>query len=139
MDTWVWDCCPAQSAVLACSVSLPPGESVPPEECFKISELPAFLRTSRGDPIPNTAHLVAGGAPTATTQEALKPLDNVAAGISERRSAFTPVDPSKPALVTPGLFGNPQLGQAVASSTPVPRALAFTTTTEKKPRDKGGE
>ena len=128
METWVWDCCPA----------LPAGESVPAEECFKLSELPAFLKTSH-DSIPNTAHLVPGGAPPTTTQEALKPLENVAAGISERRSAFTLVDPPKPALVTPGLFGPAQLGQAVASSTPVPRALAFTKTSEKKPRDGGGE
>ena len=44
----------------------------------------------------------------------------------KKPSAFTPVDTNRVGYVTPDLFAEPGVGKAVASSTPLPRALAFT-------------
>ena len=46
--------------------------------------------------------------------------------ITKKPSAFTPVDTNRVSYVTPDLFAEPGVGKAIASSTPVPRALAFT-------------
>ena len=46
--------------------------------------------------------------------------------VGKKPSAFTPVDTNRVSYVTPELFAEPAVGKAIASSTPVPRALAFT-------------
>lgn len=50
--------------------------------------------------------------------------------IGKKPSAFTPVDTNRVSYVTPDLFAEPAVGKAIASSTPVPRALAFTRSCE---------
>ena len=45
---------------------------------------------------------------------------------TKKPSAFTPVDTNRASYVTPDLFAEPVVGKAIASSTPVPRALTFT-------------
>ena len=117
---------PLHSLTLPCTPSLPPlhslppsslpsahcvGEDVSPASSFEVSSYPQFLSTVNNEyqvativdvpPKPSQPTFVPGVMPTATSS-------------------------SKKVASTPDLYGNPLVGKAMASSTPVPRSLAFT-------------
>lgn len=84
------------------------GEGVSPENCFEVSSYPQFLCTM------NSEHQAAPPPPK-PSQPAVATLPLPSAPLSSKKVASTP-----------DTYGNPLVGKAMASSTPVPRSLAFT-------------
>ena len=133
-----------------CGVSpLLTGEVVSPEECFTVTEYPPFLPPLSDDlpPHPSTSSHPHPLTTTTTTTDTQQPSENNVPSTTEDRqifsgkkpSAFTPVDTNRVSYVTPDLFGDaPAVGKAVASSTPVPRALAFTRVCDSGTGEGGG-
>ncbi|CAI8035891.1 Cell division cycle protein 27 homolog [Geodia barretti] len=122
------------------------GEAVSPEECFTLNEYPPFLPPllSAEECPPHPPHPSSSSLPHSssssslpTTTAELRPSENCVPHTPDDRlslagkkpSAFTPVDTNRVGYVTPDLFAEPGVGKAVASSTPLPRALAFTRVT----------
>ena len=112
------------------------GEAVSPEDCFSVSEYPSFLppltgccRNHSAVPHSHSSHPNLPDVATETQRsENCIPLveEKQAPPTGKKPSAFTPVDTNRVSYVTPDLFAEPAVGKAIASSTPVPRALAFT-------------
>lgn len=110
------------------------GEEVGPEECFKVTEYPTFLasRSSVAQsvampslssecvrPKPECAQPQASVSTPFSPMETKK--DNFSTKIGSRdghSSAFKPVQRSKPVFMTPDIFQDPPVGNAMASSTP---------------------
>ena len=120
------------------------GESVSPDECFTVSEYPPFLPPLTEEcahpsrPPPSHPHIPPTTTSTSLTTTTCSSVDthrseNSVPLVEEKQSllikkprSFAPVDTNRASYVTPDLFAEPAVGKAIASSTPVPRALAFT-------------
>lgn len=119
------------------------GEEVNPEDCFKVSEYPRFLRAhpfatppvvggaftnsggstphQRTDPSSNTTHRA-----NATTKKIKPDVANPVCAESAppcpdsplALSAFEPVVKKKPVYMTPDIYHDRSVGSAIASSTP---------------------
>ncbi|KAL5489547.1 hypothetical protein EMCRGX_G018652 [Ephydatia muelleri] len=87
------------------------GEDTSPESCFDVSSYPQFLCTMSNEYQVATVPDI----PPKSSQPTF-----VAGAMATTMSS------SKKVASTPDLYGNPLVGKAMASSTPVPRSLAFT-------------
>ena len=106
------------------------GES-PSEQCFTVSTYPQFLKFISQPAIISTTDLSSTGAANVVENNASHTQRKDIH--SKQHSAFTPIDANRVTFITPDLFGNPPLGKAVASSTPVQRSLPFTVKPDSKP------
>lgn len=118
------------------------GETVSPEECFTVSEYPPFLPSltecchnptqphppPSHPPVPVTTATSTAEIETQRSENCVPMVEEKQAPLTKKPSAFTPVDTNRASYVTPDLFVEPGVGKAIASSTPAPRALAFTRT-----------
>lgn len=123
-----------------CIILYTTGEAVSPEECFTVSEYPPFLPTLTEEyshsshppashphiPSTTTSTSLTTAVETQRSENSVPVVEEKPSLAAKKLSAFTPVDTNRASYVTPDLFAEPALGKAIASSTPVPRALAFT-------------
>lgn len=110
------------------------GEEANPQECFKVTEYPTFLasRSSVAPPVsmptlssecirprPDCAQPKPSVATPFSPMETKKDGFGTKLGSGEgHSSAFKPVRKSKPVFMTPDIFQDPPVGNAMASSTP---------------------
>lgn len=79
-------------------------------------------------PVPVTTASSTAEIETQRSENCVPMVEEKQAPLTKKPSAFTPVDTNRASYVTPDLFVEPGVGKAIASSTPAPRALAFTRT-----------
>lgn len=103
------------------------GEEVCPEEVFKVSEYPKFLRSSCGQVLttaasqPKIESVKTKGTSSATAKHDTNPESASSMHLVDDIRHISPFEPdvkNKSAFVTPELFHEPPVGNALASSTP---------------------
>ena len=111
------------------------GEEVCPDECFKISNYPGFLRPHPLSAPPTLAQFFTAQAKTSTAKTTDHPMlkrDDLNLICAESPSTdnnchvstFEPVG-NNPLFMTPDIFHEPSVGKAIASSTPTaPRGIS---------------